>query len=480
MAREATLPYLFSQFEAEGHLANFRRAANLEEGGHQGYRFHDSDVYKGLEAVAYSQANHFSTELEQCVRPIIESIVKAQEDDGYIFSYLQLGQASDRWKNLSNMHEMYCGGHLIEAAVAWSEFADDRSLLNVALKYAELLDHEFGANGRPGFCGHAEIEIALVRLGEHLGDDRWIQLAYLMLDRRGHRPSIYEVECNDPALRNLCAAAMPLLEKDGKYDGRYAQDHLPLEQQPKAEGHSVRALYLFTAAQAILRHRPNAPWNEALESIWENLIAHRMYVTGGVGSSGDNEGFTEDDDFPEEDAYAETCAACALAMWARERVKNNVDKVQSQAIMELALYNGALAGLSLDGKQFFYANPIASSGQHQRQDWFKCACCPPNIARVIAGIDRFIDLDQPASESLSIQTSRDGRKAVHLGPFVMAWESDNLADLPPAIADSSEWRVEWKDLGPKVWLDHNQVLIPYFSWGNKGPSQMKIWLNAAY
>ncbi len=386
--RELLAKGLLSQHEQlvkTDRLKNFERAASRESGGFLGFRFNDSDVYKWIEAVAYALHHGDSPELKQAMDEAIDLIAAAQEDSGYLNTYFQLMHPDMKWRNLNAMHEMYCAGHLIEAAVAVFEATGDRRLLEVGIKFADHIGSVFGPGKRRGSCGHEEIELALIKLADATGNEFYRELARWMVEDRGHRPSFFETEFEDQAAIDLASAAAALLKKDGKYSGEYLQDHLPIREHDEVVGHAVRAMYLYIAAANL---EPDEELREALERTWNNLTKKRMYVTGGIGPSGDNEGFTTDYDLPNLTAYAETCAAVGLVFWGHALLQMTGNSEYADT-MERALYNGAISGISLDTTHYFYDNPLESRGSHKRTPWFSCACCPPNIARLIGSIGKY-------------------------------------------------------------------------------------------
>jgi DUF1680 family protein len=275
---------------------------------------------------------------------------------------------------------------LIEAGAAHKEATGGTRLLDVARRAADHVMSQFGPAHRLGYPGHQEIELALVRLSAAVGDPKYSEFARWLVQARGSRPSPYEAELADPAVVALSPGVRPLFIKDGVYDGAYAQDDLPLAKQTRAVGHAVRAVYFFSGAVDTLAD--DGPTMSALATIWDGLVSKQMYVTGGIGSSGRNEGFTDDYDLPNLDAYAETCAAIGLVYWAWRmflvhRASRYID------VLERALYNAVLSGVSLECVRYFYENPLESDGRHERAPWFTCACCPPNIARLVMSVSQY-------------------------------------------------------------------------------------------
>ncbi|MCA9284384.1 MAG: glycoside hydrolase family 127 protein, partial [Phycisphaerales bacterium] len=363
--RDATLWWSWKQCDDTGRIANFRRAAGTETGPYQGYLFNDSDVYKVVEGASYLLGLRPDPVAEMKLDAVIDQIVAAQQEDGYLDTYYTLAEPDKKWSNIDHGHEMYCMGHLIEAAVARYEASGDRRLLKVADSIATLLNRKFGPAGTPAVPGHPELEIALMRLYEVTGNPMHLALAERMIDQRG-------VHDQRPAM------------------GEYCQDHLPLREQTEVVGHAVRAMYLFNGATRLAiekrrQGRPDAALEQALKTLWTDLTTRKMYVTGGIGSSSHNEGFTAAFDLPNDDAYAETCAAIGLVMWAHQMNLLTGDASYFD-VLERTLYNAVFSGVALDGKGFFYTNPLASRSGAERVPWYGCACCPPNVLRLIASL----------------------------------------------------------------------------------------------
>lgn len=371
-----------------GRLENFLRVARGETGTHKGLRFNDSDVYKLLEGAIYVQKLRPNPKIAEIIETSIKAIEGAQAEDGYLFTLVQLNLPTYKWRNLVNMHEMYCLGHLFEAAVALKQQLNDDRLIKVSDKAFEHIRSMYSPDKKPGFCGHPEIELALYRMTEATGDTKYADFADWMIDIRGQRPSPFEAEIEDPETKDYFRAANNLIVKDGKYDGKYAQDDKPIREQSVIVGHSVRAAYLYAAAALSAARRNDRGLLEAIETIWGNLTEKRMYITGGIGSTGDNEGFTDDYDLPNLNAYAETCAGIALAMWGR-RMFEATGNSEYLDVVERVTLNGVLSGLSLDTTLYYYDNPLESRKGHARAPWFSCACCPPNVARFIGSIVQY-------------------------------------------------------------------------------------------
>lgn len=345
--------------------------------------FGDSDPAKWLEAACYTLITHPDPQLAALVDEVADKIISAQQPDGYLNTHFTVAQPEMRWKNLRDWHEMYCAGHLMEAAVAHYQATGDPKLLNALARYADHIDRMFGPNPgqRRGYCGHPEIELALVRLYHATGERRYLELAKFMVEERGQsNPHYYDVEAiergEDP--RAFWAKTY-----------EYCQAHLPIRQQDKVVGHAVRAMYLLCGVADLAHEYDDPTLLETCERLWDNLVHQRMYITGGIGPSRHNEGFTTDYDLPDETAYAETCAAIALILW-NHRLLQFAGEGKYADVMEQTLYNGFISGVSLRGDSFFYVNPLASNGSHHRTPWFECPCCPPNVGRILASLGNYL------------------------------------------------------------------------------------------
>jgi DUF1680 family protein len=362
--RAVSIPHDLAWCEKAGRMANFEAAAKRPakwDGNYQGAYCRDCDVYKVIEGCSYSLAVHADPQLDKRLDDIIARIAAAQEPDGYINTYYQLVEPGKRWTNLKDKHEMYNGGHLIEAAVAHHRATGKRTLLDVAIKFADHVDSLFGPGKRVDVCGHEEIELALLKLYHLTKQERYLALARFFLDTRGNpagRPRLY---------------------------GEYCQDHLPVRAQREIGGHAVRAMYLYSAVADVAAVTDDPGFVTTMDAVWNDVTLRKMYLTGGIGPSAKNEGFTVPYDLPNETAYAETCAAIGMAFW-NHRLNLLHAHGKYFDVVERALYNGLLSGVSLDGQRFFYVNPLASKGTHHRQEWFGTACCPSNIVRFLPSL----------------------------------------------------------------------------------------------
>lgn len=427
---ESTLNANIKQCQDTGRIDNFNRAAGKAQGAYEGYFFNDSDVYKMIEGASFalmtSDDAEFRARVDKKLDELIATVAAAQQPDGYIDAYYTLQEPAKRFTNLKDKHELYCAGHLFEAAVAHHQATGKTSLLEVAVRCADLLDKTFGPGKNRGVSGHPEVELALVKLWRETGDERYLRLAKFFIDERG-----------DASGHELY--------------GEYAQDHKPLREQTAVVGHAVRAMYLYSGAADVAMATGDRSLLTPLQTLWGDLVFKNMYVTGGIGSSGGNEGFTIPYDLPNDNAYAETCATIGLVLW-NHRMNLMFADARFVDIMERGLYNGVLSGVSLKGDAFFYDNPLASRGNHHRQPWFGCACCPPNVLRLIGQLGGMIyatGADANDNNALlvnlyigSTATAKVGRTAVKISQETKyPWDGDIEFKLDPAEPATFEFRL---------------------------------------
>ncbi|KZM53191.1 hypothetical protein A3Q36_01155 [Geobacillus stearothermophilus] len=424
-------------------IKNFRIAAGESDGEFYGMVFQDSDVAKWLEAVAYLLEEKRDSELEALADDVIELLGRAQQPDGYLNTYYTVKEPGKRWTNLRDNHELYCAGHLIEAAVAYFQATGKRRFLDIMCKYADYIGTVFGrGEGQiPGYDGHQEIELALLKLYEATGNENYLKLSQYFIDQRGQQPHYFDQE---KEARGETGAFW----YDGGY--RYHQAHIPVREQKQAVGHAVRVLYMYTAMAGLAAKTGDESLKQACQTLWENVTKRQMYITGGVGSSAFGESFTFDFDLPNDTVYAETCAAIALVFWARRMLELEMDGKYVD-VMERALYNGTISGMDLDGKRFFYVNPLEvwpkACERHDkrhvkpvRQKWFSCACCPPNLARLIASIGHYIY--SQTSDALfvhlyvgsNIQTEIGGRSVEIVQETNYPWDGTVRLTISPESA----------------------------------------------
>lgn len=403
LAVEQVIPYQekvlrdeIPEAEKSHAIENFRQAAMMLEEGKcdgefYGMVFQDSDVAKWLEAAAYSLINHPDPELEARLDEIIDLIGRAQFEDGYLHTYFAVKAPEKRWTNLQEAHELYCAGHMIEAAVAHYEATGKTKLLDIMKKNADHIYRHFIEEKAEGYPGHPEIELALMRLYDVTGEEKYLELCKHFIDVRGVDPYYFKKES----------------ERKGWFiwhmdpdDHPYAQHQAPVRELSEATGHAVRAVYLFTGMAHLAKETGDESLIAACERLFNNIENKRMYITGGIGSTCQGEAFTKDYNLPNDTVYAETCASIGLMFFARRMLELKKDSRYAD-VMERALYNTVLAGMQLDGKKFFYVNPLevipgisgeAVTHMHtlpQRPNWFACACCPPNVARALTSLGQY-------------------------------------------------------------------------------------------
>ena len=386
---------LETNMEPSHCIANLKIAAGEEQGSFSGMVFQDTDAAKWLEAVAYSLQTKPDPILEKKADELINLIAKAQQPDGYLNTYFTLTAPGERFQNLEECHELYTAGHFIEAAVAYDQATGKRKFLDVMCRFADLICATFGMEKGQihGYPGHQEIELALIRLYHATEEKRYLDTAKYFIEQRGQTPNYFDEESKHKK---------EYIFPDFKdFDREYSQSHVPVRQQDKAVGHAVRALYMYIAVADLAYEYDDSQLMDVCETLWENVVNRQMYITGSVGSSAFGERFTVDYDLPNDTNYSETCATVALAQWGLRLAQIKRD-AKYMDIVERALYNTLVAGVSLSGKEFFYVNPLevqprtchpSSSKRHVkpvRQKWFACACCPPNVARTLASMGNFI------------------------------------------------------------------------------------------
>lgn len=359
-----------------GCLHNFELAAGRVDGEYiSDNTWLDSDIYKTIEAACYSMQKYPDKELLAKVDTIIGIIAQAQEEDGYLYTArttqakhwrVKQFMGKERWTNMGHFsHELYNMGHMIEAAVAHYQLTGSKRFLDVATKAAELIVSVFGKNGLTYPPGHQEVELALIKLYKITDNNAYLETANFLLDKRG-----------------VYTNRTPYTDE---FFTEYHQDHLPVAQQTKAVGHAVRAVYMYAAMADLALLQKNMVYEKALDSIWNDVLSGKIYLTAGIGNQELGESFGEPFQLDNLKAYTETCAAIGLALWG-ERMFANEQKSEYYDVIERAIYNGILSGVSQDGTHFYYKNPLESNGDKERTEWYRCACCPPNIARYIASI----------------------------------------------------------------------------------------------
>ncbi len=359
---DVSIPTQFELLESTHRLDNFRRASGKIKGDFYGFFFNDTDVYKWLEAASYVFPDVKDQNLDKNMRTAINEIKDAQEPDGYLDTYFMFDRKSLRWTNLKDLHELYCAGHLIQGALAHKRNTKEESLFNIAKRFADNIADTFGPGKKEGTSGHPEVEMALVELYRETRDIKYLDLAKFFLDERGK----------------------------GLVGGdEYHIDHLPFTQLNEVTGHAVRMMYLLAGATDIYLEMGDKNIFDTLNRLWNDLVFKKMYITGGVGSRYEGESIGAAYELPNRRAYTESCAAIGNLMWNWRMLLATGDGKFAD-VMEQTLYNGLLSGISLDGKNYFYVNPLEDRGTHRRQPWYEVACCPPNLARTLGSIQNYL------------------------------------------------------------------------------------------
>ncbi len=371
--RTVSIPSAFKECEKNGRFDNFALAAGMIQGEHQGdFSFDDTDPYKVIEGASYSLAVKYDPKLDHYLDSVITIIAAAQEPDGYLTTCvtnkctrLSGWWGSSRWEKI-NSHELYNSGHLYEAAVAHYRATGKRTLLDVAIKNADLVCQVFGPNEGQKHVpsGHPIIEMALAKLYKVTGDEKYLNMAKYFVEETGRGT-------------------------DGHRLNAYSQDHKPILQQDEIVGHAVRAGYLYSGVADVVALTHDTAYFHALTRLWENLVSKKLFITGGMGSRPQGEGFGPNYELNNHTNYCETCASIANVYW-NYRMFLATGEAKYMDVLERALYNGVISGVSLNGDKFFYDNPLESMGEHERQRWFGCACCPGNVTRFMASVSNYV------------------------------------------------------------------------------------------
>ena len=404
IAKNVMIPYQWEALndrvpdtEPSHAIKNFKIAAGEMEGEFHGFVFQDSDVAKWIEAVSYSLTIEKNEELEKTVDDVIDLIGRAQREDGYLDTYYLLKEKGKEFTNFLDCHEMYVAGHMAEAAVAYYEATGKRKLLDIICRFIDLIESRVGKEEGKlhGYPGHPELELALVRVYKATGEKKYLDFCEYLVNERGQEPNFFQQELEKRDFINMWGG------KDKKADTVYCQAHKPLREQKEAAGHSVRAGYLYTGAAHLAAEIDDKELFDACEILWDNATKKQMYVTGGFGAQVHGEAFSFDYQLPNDLSYTETCAAISFAFFAQKMLMCDVNSKYSD-VLERILYNGSISGMALDGKHFFYTNPLETWDEQnkrvpafrhnkiKRPGWFGCACCPPNLARMITSLGNYI------------------------------------------------------------------------------------------
>jgi DUF1680 family protein len=405
LVRKVVIPYQWEALndripdgEPSYAIHNFQIAAGETQGEFGGKVFQDSDLAKWLEAVAYCLTTQRDTVMESRADEAIDLISRAQQEDGYLNTYFTIKDPQHRWAYLQDAHELYCAGHLIEAAVAYYQATGKKKFLEVMGRYVALIDSVFGPEpGKVrGYSGHQEIELALVKLYRVTGNDQYLRLSQYFIDERGREPYYFDLEWERNGHTNYRGEKSPVQRKR-----EYHQTHKPVREQTAAVGHAVRAMYMYTAMADLAAENGDTGLWYACRRLWRNVVTKQMYITGGIGSTESGEAFSFDYDLPNDTVYAETCASIGLIFFAHRMLQIEANSTYADVI-ERALYNTVLSSMAQDGRHFFYVNPLEvwpeacakqplkAHVKPVRQKWFGCACCPPNVARLLASLGQYI------------------------------------------------------------------------------------------
>jgi len=454
--RDVTVWYDFRKCEETGRIDNFAKAGGLMQGGFRGIFFNDSDVYKVIEGAAYSLAIKPDVKLDRYLDQLIAKISAAQEPDGYLYTYRTLAgkdatnpaTGRTRWSHLQSSHELYNVGHLYEAAVAYYQATGKRSLLDVAIKNADLICRTFGPDKIRDVPGHEEIELGLVKLYRITGQRKYLKLAEFFLDERGH--------AHGRALY-----------------GPYLQDHQPVVEQTEAVGHAVRAGYLYTAVADVAALTRKQSYIAALDKLWSNVVAKKLYLTGGIGAHRRGEAFGDDYELPNRSAYCETCAAIANALWNQRMFLLHRDAKYID-VLERIIYNGFLSGVSLSGDRFFYPNPLEhdgytpfNHGASGRSPWFGTSCCPVNIVRFLPSIGGSIYAHDKANVYVNLFLDSESRLSLDGRRMTLSQHTDYPWDGQVQLEVKAEERIDFA----------LHVRIPGWSQGRPVPSDLYRYLH---
>ena len=468
---EVTIPHGLNALEKGGHVTNFDKAAGVFDGPLQGHHAFDSDLHKGLEGAVLSAQHFDDSALRQRIESILARVLAPQQKDGFLISYWIVNGLDKRWENLRLEHQMYNAGHFFEMAVAQHQLTGETKVLTAAKRFADHIDSIFGPNKIYDVDGHQEVELALVKLYRATGEQRYLDLSRFFLEERGYVHGTEHRRFDPATIVQPVKPEGPLTAEQKREfwherlkirNGRM-QDHKPVVEQYEAVGHAVRAGYLYSAMADMVRFMDAPGYEKALDHLWEDVVGRKMYVTGTIGTGQyDDEGFGDPYLLPNDSAYGESCAAIALILW-QHRMNLLKGQAKYADVMELALYNGMLSGISLAGNSFFYENPLASKNGAKRSPWIGIACCPTNLMRII-----------PQVGGLAYARSK-GHAYVNL---YMAGQARIALDDQVAVTLTQETTYPWEGrvkiaVAPTKTADFTVCLrIPSWSQGRPVPSDL--------
>lgn len=473
LVRDVVVPYQWDALndripgvEPSHAIQNFKIAAGETSGEFHGMVFQDSDVAKWLEAVAYLLATKRDPEMEKIADDVIDVIAKAQHEDGYLNTYFTLKEPGKRWTNLAECHELYCAGHMIEAAAAYFQATGKRKILDVVCKFADHINEVFGTKPGQlrGYDGHQEIELALMKLYEVTGNATYMRLCQFFLEERGREPHFYNYEYENRG-KTTHFGQWIIKEKP------YSQAHNPIHEQEKAVGHAVRFVYMCTGMAHLAAVTGDKKMLESCKRLWNNMATKQLYITGGIGSQVHGEAFTIDYDLPNDTVYAETCASIGLIFFAHRMLQLEPNSKYAD-VLERSLYNTVIGGMARDGKSFFYVNPLevypqaceANCIYHHvkpvRQGWFGCACCPPNVARTLTSLGQYVYTVNDDTVYTNLYVSGEAKFELNGNPVILNQESNYPWDGDIRFTVESETETAFT-LGLRIpdWCDKAELTV---------------------
>lgn len=440
LVRETVIPFQWEALndrvpgaEPSHAILNFRIAAGESDAKHGGLVFQDSDLAKWLEAVGFALGQREDPLLLKMADSVIDLIAKAQQPDGYLNTWFTIKEPGKRWTNLLDCHELYCAGHMMEAAVSYYEGTGKSKLLDVMCRFADYIAEVFGneAGKIKGYDGHEEIELALVKLFRVTGNVKYLELSKFMIDARGQEPQFFLEDWERHGRISHWDRRLQTKEPDLKY----FQSHMPVREQEKAVGHAVRAVYLYSGMADIALETADSTLKAACEKLFLNISQKQLYITGGIGQSVHGEAFTFDYDLPNDTVYQETCASIGLVFFAHRMLRFGANSLYSD-VMEQALYNSVISGMSEDGKHYFYVNPLEAWPEASEKDpgkkhvlterppWYGCACCPPNLARLIMSLGDYVYSNNKDAVYVHLFTSSSAKVDLSTGSATIRQETD--------------------------------------------------------